>query len=300
MQACFARSEFIYVEMKGDIMCSRIKRWFFVFMSVTALPFLAQAQVADESLVAWYKMDGITQAGAVRTIEDSTTNNLDLTLSSGCWLTNGIAGSALHFNGTADAWSTFYGPALGNRTVSLLFRREQENGPIYEGAAATYPYLLSDLSTMRIHFATANDVNLVYVANRPLSGLGTFLRGQWNHMAWVYEQTATGEPNVFTGNCKLYLNGILNGTSPTYTLTNTAVASKTYLGNHSNKVRPIYGELDEVKVYSVALTAEEVKQEALRSMETGKNTSSAGTLDHGADRRDEQHPPGERSLRQRL
>ncbi|MDA3923668.1 MAG: hypothetical protein PF904_03100 [Kiritimatiellae bacterium] len=218
-------------------------------------------------------MDEVTQDGK---IPDATTNNIDLTLGSGCWLTNGIAGSALHFNGTADAWSSFFGPAMGSRTVSLLFRREEENGPLYEGKPDTYPYIIAELSTMRIHFATANDINLVYVAGRPLSGLGNFPRGQWNHMAWVYEEAATGEPNVVNGNCKLYLNGILNSTSPTYTLTNTAAAGTAYLGNHINKSRPIYGELDEVKIYSTALTEEQVMLEALRGMETGKTPRLLG------------------------
>lgn len=229
----------------------------------------------DESLAAWYKMEEIVQSGGVRKMADASGSNRDLTLGDGCWLTNGIAGPALHFDGTANAWSTFSSPAMGSRTVSVMFRRKEGNGPLLEGAT-TYPYMITDLSKMNIHFATANDVNLVYVAGRPLSGLGTFRRNQWNHMAWVYEETATEEPNVVNGTCKLYLNGILNGTSPTYTLTNTAAAGTAYLGNHSNKARPIYGELDEVKIYSVALTAEQVKQEALRSMETGKTPRLLG------------------------
>ena len=254
-------------------MYSTIKRGFFVSIFMALFCMVSQA---EDNLIAWWTMDEVVEDGGAFKIADSSTNNLDLTLNSGCWLTNGIAGPALHFNGTSDAWATFAGPALGSRTVSLLFRREEENGPIYPDGVSTWPYILTDLSTMRIHIATAADSCLVYVANKDMDGLGNFKRNQWNHMAWVYEETPTGVPNVVSANTKLYLNGILNGTSPTLTLTNTSATSTTYLGNHSNKVRPIFGELDEVRIYSAALTDEQVKQEALRAMETGKTPRLIG------------------------
>ena len=245
-------------------MYSMIKRCVSVILFSSL--FLVHVQ-AEDNLEAWWTMDEVDQNGK---IADATTNGLDLTLGSGCWITNGITGPALHFNGTADAWSNFSGPAMGSRTVSLLFRRDVENGPIYPQGVSTWPYIITALSTMNIHLATANDSNLVYVKGRPMSGLGSIIRGQWNHLAWVYEETPTGEPDVVTANSKLYVNGVLNGTSPTLTITNTSATGTTYLGNHSNKSRPIYGELDEVKIYSAALTEAEVMQEALRARETNK------------------------------
>ncbi len=231
----------------------------------------------DESLVTWYKMDEIVQADSLRTIADASGNSRDLTLGDGCWLTNGIAGPGLHFDGTAEAWSSFASPELGNRTVSLLFWREKGNGPLLEGEDPTYPYLIDSLSTMKIHFSTVNDNTTTYVAVTALgNALGNFLRGQWNHLAWVYEETATEEENVVNGVCKFYRNGILAATSASYTLTNTASAETTFIGNRYNKTRPIYGVLDEVRVYNTALTDAQIKQEALRSMETGKTPRLLG------------------------
>lgn len=252
-------------------MNSTIKSYCCVFMLTLATQFIVSAQ-ADGNLAAWYKMDEIVEFGGVRKIADASGNSRDLTLGSGCWLTNGLAGAALHFNGTADAWSTFSSPALGNRTVSLLFRREESNGPIYYGELyeygnkVTFPYVIDSLSGMRVHLRTNTDNNRVFVGNGDLGWPGDFSRDQWNHLAWVYEEVATGEPNVFNSVCKFYVNGLLKGSLSKDDLTNKAVAGTAYLGNYSTKLRPIYGELDDVKIYSAALTAAEVKQEALRSM----------------------------------
>ena len=230
----------------------------------------------DESLVTWYKMDEIVQANGVRKIADASGHNRDLTLGNGCWLTNGIAGPGLYFDGTANAWSSLTTPALGNRTVSMLLRREQGNGPLLEGQN-TYPYIIVSLSTMNIHVYTADDGCLAYVTGRPVFLNGaSFPRGQWNHLAWVYEQTATETANVFDGVCKFYRNGILVTTSASYTLTNTAAVGTTILGSSYDHTRPIYGILDEVRVYDEALTDAQIKQEALRSMETGKTPRLVG------------------------
>lgn len=256
---------------------ARISRVLGSLMTVVVLASACAVQLfaADESLVAWYKMEEVVQSAGARTIADASGNSRDLTLGDGCWLTNGIAGPGLHFDGTANAWSSLSSPALGNRTVSLLFWREKANGPLLEGQV-TYPYLVTSVSTLNIHLYTSNDNTALYVAGRNMAGMGTFLRGQWNHLAWVYEQTATEEENVVNGVCKFYRNGILAATSASYTLTNTAYAGTAFIGNHSGKARPVYGVLDEIRVYNTALTAEQVKQEALRSMETGKTPRLLG------------------------
>ncbi len=230
----------------------------------------------DESLAAWYRMDEVVLANGLRKIADASGNGRDLTLGDGCRLTNGIAGSGLHFDGTANAWSTLTTPALGNRTVSMLFCREQGNGPLLEGQT-TYPYVIASLSTMNLHLYTTTDGCLAYVTGRPVFLNGAaFSRGQWNHLAWVYEQTETEAANVFNAVCKFYRNGILMSTSASYTVTNTAAAGATILGSSYDHTRPIYGVLDEVRVYGAALTDAQVKQEALRSMETGKTPRLLG------------------------
>jgi len=230
----------------------------------------------DASLAAWYKMDEVALVNGVRKIADASGNGRDLTLGSGCSLTNGVAGPGLCFDGTANAWATFSTPALGNRTVSLLFWREQGNGPLLEGQT-TYPYVIASLSTMNIHFYTTTDGCLAYVTGRPVFLNGaSFPRGQWNHLAWVYEQTETETANVYNAVCKCYRNGILISTSASYSLTNTMAAGTTLLGSSYDHTRPIYGVLDEVRVYGAALTDAEVKQEALRSMETGKTPRLLG------------------------
>lgn len=246
--------------------------------SLLAVLFDALQTRADEpATLAWYAMDEIIQESGARRITDASGNGRNLTLGDGCWLTNGIAGPGLFFDGTADAWSSFAGPAMGSRTVSMLFRREHGNGPLLEGQS-TYPYIIDTFSTMRIHFATANDSVTVYVTSQPMSS-GSFSRGIWHHLAWVYEQTETAEPNVYNGTLKAYCDGILISSPAPLTLTNTASAGTAYLGNHSNKTRPVHGCIDEVRIYDGALTDAQVKQEALRSMETGRSVRLLGHWD---------------------
>ncbi len=128
----------------------------------------ARLAADDAEPIAWYKMDAITQSGGARRIADTSGNNRELALGEGCWLTNGVAEPGLWFDGTAAAWSSFACPALGSRTVSMLFRREQGNGPIYEGQPVTYPYIFCDASTMRVHFDTGNNNTTVYVTSRAI------------------------------------------------------------------------------------------------------------------------------------
>lgn len=247
-------------------------------LAALVLPCLGTARLIadDDSLAAWYKMDAIVLDNGGRKIADASGNGRDLTLGSGCSLTNGVAGPGLSFDGSANAWATFPAPALGSRTVSLLFWREQGNGPLLEGQT-TYPYVIASLSTMNIHFYTTTDGCMAYVTGRPVALNGSsFARRQWNHLAWVYEQAETGTANVFNAVCKFYRNGTLIATSASYTLTNTAASGTAILGSSYDHTRPIFGVLDEVRVYGAALTDAQVKQEALRSMETGKTPRLLG------------------------
>ena len=226
---------------------------------VCACLLLAGIACADDPApIVWFTMDEVAEAGGVRKIADASGNGRDLTLGGGCWLTNGTGrASTLFFNGTTAAFGTFASPKMDSRTVSMLFRKELDNGPQYEPGTNTYPYILSALSKqMRIHTGTipnattGYDIYSVYAmsesSNPIINGQPMMLRAEWHHLAWTYEQTPTENesvPNEVTAVCRFYRDGFLVLTSSVRTYTNTSVAATAMLGNEEGTARgrPIHG-----------------------------------------------------------
>ncbi len=224
--------------------------------------------------IIWYKMDAVVESDGQRTIEDATGNGHTLTLGSGCYLTNGLAGPALWYDGTSNAFGRVSGVALSSRTISFLFWREVENGPIYQselyeyGAKTTWPYVFEGLSGQRCHLDTSKgSSSATYYLDgvKSWSRNGVATRGKWQHIVYVYEQQPMEDDSgSFSGSLSIYVDGVLLEAKSFDSLTDTSWASTIILGNSSTKLRPIFGALDEVRVYDTALTAEEVTREALR------------------------------------
>ncbi len=230
---------------------------------------------ADDAVpIIWYKMDAVVESDGQRTIEDATGNGHTLTLGSGCYLTNGLAGPALWYDGTSNAFGRVSGVALSSRTISFLFWREVENGPIYQsalynyGATGTYPYVFEGFSGQRCHLhtdETSSSTTYYASGDASCSWHDVATRGKWQHVVYVYEQQPLEDgTDAFSGNLSVYVNGVLHGTKSFNSLKGTSSTSPIILGNSNTRLRPIFGALDEVRVYDTALTAEEVAREALR------------------------------------
>ena len=79
--------------------------------------------------------------------------------------------------------------------------------------------------------------------------------GEWHHAAAVLEDD--GSPN--STEIKLYLDGVLQGISEQIARSiDTASGSYVRIGDSSWHNRPFIGAIDDVRIYDVALSAEEI------------------------------------------
>ena len=256
-----------------------MKRMCCLAISVAALPLVA---VDVPAPYARWTMEEIVQTGNVRTIADATGGGRTLTLGAGCTLTeDSPSGKGLYFNGERTAYATFAHPAMNSRTIAFWVNLDAEDGSVYtslpeywveatQSWKVTYPYFIGDFGRTRLYYQTCSD-NVFYVGSGRASevdkadqtftcrAVGSNFRCEWNYVTLVYEQSATGEENVKNVHLSLYLNGTPYYDYGTKAVTNACAEGTAVLGNVSiNGSRPLKGVLDDVAVWDVALTAEEV------------------------------------------
>ena len=244
--------------------------------------------------VIWYDMESVANGK----IADKSGNGRDLTLGDGVSLTNGCggaAGHALFFEGQTTTWAKFSSPALGSRTIAFWYRRERGSGPISNAAGNTYPYLIANLSTIRMHFANATDNNVSSsifaenpdtTRNRYFTSTPSLYREVWTHVTLTFDVTSTEADEAESDKIishvtyKAYVNGACVAAPATdFALTNFAVAGTAMLGNWSANgtgIRPSYGALDEFRVWDTALDAEQVWAEYARTKENYDETGLVG------------------------
>ena len=265
----------------------------FAAMLAAFAPFGAFA-VDIPAPVVWYDMESISNG----TIADMSGNGHTLTLGAGVSLTNGCGGAtghALFFEGQTTTWAQFSSPALGSRTISFWYRRERGSGPISNAAGNTYPYLIADLSALRMHFANASDNNASFSIfasfsdpslNRYFTPTPSSYREVWTHMALTFEVTSTDPADAVTGDVvshvtyKAYLNGdCVCAPTADFAITNFARAGTTILGNwtaSNSGVRPSFGALDEFRVWDTALDANQIWAEYERTRDCYDETGLIG------------------------
>ncbi|MBQ6341276.1 MAG: hypothetical protein IJI36_19230, partial [Kiritimatiellae bacterium] len=266
-----------------------------VFGAVVALALTSLCHASDiPAPVIWWDMETVSNGK----IADKSGNGHDLTLGAGTSLTNGCGGAtggALFFAGQQNTWATFSCPALGSRTIAFWYRRERGSGPISNAAGNTYPYLIANLSTIRMHFANATDNSVVSsifaenpdpTRNRYFTPPPSLYRETWTHMALTFDVTSTeavedGSDKVISHvSYKAYVNGTCVAAPATdFAITNFAVAGTGILGNWTamgTGNRPSFGALDEFRVWDVALDAGQVWAEYARTRDGYDETGLIG------------------------
>ncbi len=216
---------------------------------------LATAPAAPSStgLLAQYKLDG--------NVLDSSGNNLNGTIMGNPAFTPGIAGQALIFDGGGDyvdCTNNVKWDAIADKiTVSAWFRVD-----VFD---VTYqPIVTKGDSSWRI--ARNGETNgLQWRCNGPnptfrINGTVNVNDGEWHHAAGTYDGA----------NAWLYVDGKLDGTMATAgpIAKNT---QKVFLGGNSEQAARLWkGSIDEVRIYSRALTEAEVRYLADRTPGDGK------------------------------
>ena len=249
-----------------------------VFGSVFSVSVASGASLPDPLI--WWDMESVANGK----ISDRSGNGYHLTLEPGAVLTNrcgGATGNDLFFNGGKTSCASFQCPAMASRTLSFWFRRGKGSGELTYDEGNTYPYLMTDISSFRIHFSNKADEpynisvfaqNAKQAARYFVSGTTpAFWRESWTHLAITLDVKSEEEAVLDGGEkaiishvaFKSYVNGAcVAAPSTDFVITNLAVAGTSWIGNFSrNYTRPIHGALDELRIWNEALNSDQISAE---------------------------------------
>jgi hypothetical protein len=140
--------------------------------------------------------------------------------------------------------------------------------------------------TIRRNGATSNKIAFVVrsttapTTNVPILSINDITFGEWHHVVGTFDGTTT----------RFYLNGVLQGTNTIALNSLSTNAEPLWIGNNSQDVtRQFDGQIDEVRVWSVARTQNQIRENmhlTLTGNETGlvgywqfNETSGASVLD---------------------
>lgn len=181
--------------------------------------------------------------------------------------TGATPGAALHFDGVNDNVTIPHAPSINfntndNFTISLHVKIPSTLQPntgaidnsILEkvGSGIGYPYVIRYYN----HTAGAGNNGKVWAARwngstQPIVTSAVSLNDDtWHHIAFIKDGTTL----------YLYVDGILNSTTPDLTTGSTANTDPLYLGSRSNVSNWFKGEVDNLQIWNTARSCEEIDQ----------------------------------------
>lgn len=258
-----------YIQLPGGLTADKVAKIQFVADNggITSKTYVTSSSITKTrsaydictNLEAWWGFDSGVNDTTANAILDYTTNNNNGTLGAGNindvpkWTSEGYSGGAYIFDGNNDYIEFPYNANLditSNLTItawiktdtktnavrSILGKREDSTHVWYAGYSndERVQYRIGGLSVM---------LNEVIPNN--------FADGTWQHYAFVYDKSSL---NVYIDG-KLVASQSVSG-SP------YAINSAIWIGATSPGVGNWLGYIDEVKIYSKALTSQEIVNEA--------------------------------------
>ena len=230
----------------------------------------------DSGLALYWPLDD----GSGGSVTDASTNgNTGTIVNDPTWTTGQVAG-ALDFKG--GSYVAVADPATGildfadstNFTLSGWFNRDtfttddtliaKSNG---QTASDTGYNVYIDDSTDKVTFV-ANDGTDQY----KIESASTFTATGWHHFSLVWNDASSSET-------KLYINGALEAATTTGTFANVNSLANSVdfrINSESDSANHFSGKLDEMRVYSRSLSADEVGQLYRLTSPTGVDTSLKG------------------------
>jgi Concanavalin A-like lectin/glucanases superfamily len=231
-----------------------------VIVASTLLLLTTTVGYADltSGLVGYWSFDNPADLGH----DDSGTGNNGSPMG-GVTATSGVMGGAIHLNGSGYI-SVPDSPSLdlsatGGITISAFIRIEPSSdqfGIAVKESSSSYP------STIAYEFAIRGlrDVPTMLVSDGSTDSYGSFsdvtlADSTWHHVAATW---------VAGGDIRMYLDGVLkfqgNPGNPVYLVNNTSdpVLIGAFRWNVSGIYRYMTGDMDEVRIYNRALTADEI------------------------------------------
>lgn len=220
-----------------------------ILMMVLGLSLNVSVAQTQDGLIAEYHFD----EGSGATVNDTSGNDNDGIIHGANW-TTGISGSALSFDGLDDhvtCGTTLTGGVLSEITVEAwinLSNVEEDNWIFYDGSDGEF---WLGARTNQTLFFQMKDFQAVF---HPIYTDSILVANQWYYVAGVYNGSST----------KIYVNGQLEGTSTFSNASpfNPGGAYYPTIGSYSGPSNQLgaclNGTIDEIKVYSRALSAEEI------------------------------------------
>jgi hypothetical protein len=197
--------------------------------------------------VGWWRMD----EGQGTTVHDETGNNNSGTMTSmdppNDWVSGKING-ALDFDGSDDYVKTtgFNGLSSGGQVSMTAWVKPTTDG--------SQNIIIDRSAQLRLEINGSNIANSDIGngsgwCNTTIRGTDTLTSGQWVHLAVTYDNTTA----------YMYVNGAKVGTPQAFscTLGNTG---DVYIGRYAAGGNEFPGQIDDVRIFNYALSAEQVKQ----------------------------------------
>jgi len=223
--------------IKGDVSSFRVK------------PFVP---ITNPILLGWWTLDEGLGGNA---IDWSGHNNDGILLGDPQWI-DGYDGGALELDGSGDIVEMRdYKGVTGTqpRTCCAWIKTETHGEIISWGNNVTGQKWIFFVQTSN---GTVGAIR-VEVSGGYIVGVTDVRDGRWHHVAAVLEENAA--PDVVQ--IKLYLDGVQQAISAQQsTLIDTASGSNVRIGQAPWGSRPFIGPIDDVRIYDVALTVDDIKQ----------------------------------------
>lgn len=209
-------------------------------------------QRMEDNIVGYWHFDEGTGTSAY----DASSNDNTGTLSGATWQ-SGLsckAGDCTNFNGTSD-YITGSGSSLNFQnkseiTLEAWFKIDGSTGnhAIINNGLNTYAYLM-DIEGGRVRFV----IDMDWAGDKDIYSTTNTLRdNKWHHVVSVLESSSA------TSSMKIYVDGVLE-TTQVISSYNISLSSSNFLIGQRQIGRYFNGLIDEVRVYSQALTASEIQ-----------------------------------------
>jgi len=202
----------------------------------------ANCESITDGLTAYWDFD----EGSGTMAEDDSGNGYDGTIYGSSWV-EGKFGNALSFDGVDDFVSAPFVPLNDRSFTVVMWVRAAELPDFPEDASLLSQF--DEASTGKyLHILVRNSLPFFGFYGDDLWGNTHLNRSAWYHLAFVYN---------YTSNTKaIYVNGVLDASAPSIG-PYKGVSGNTTIGKYLDS--SFNGTIDEVRIYSRALTAQELK-----------------------------------------
>lgn len=204
--------------------------------------------------VIWYDMESVVNGK----VPDKSGNGCDLTIGAGCSLVDTDRMSkGLRFDATTkQSYATFSCPALADRTISLWFKRAENDGTSEwpNGNKNSYPHLLHACSRFRCLYGYDVLTPTIYCGNPEKYATTTMYldKGSWVHLALTIKVLTGDDAGKVV--VAWYKNGSYVSETTVSGIADISAAQTAILGNNAiNGERPVNGIVDDLRIYDEAL-----------------------------------------------